>query len=387
MRKFLLSLVYNNESRSFLFQLIIVVFVLGFFYNFANNAITNIEERGINVGFGFLNSESGFAIAETLIEYDESSSIWRVFFVGILNTLYVSIVGIIFASLIGLTIGVARLSANWLIRKLSHAYIEIFRNIPILLQILFWYNIIITTFPPLRQSFSFYDSVFINARGFYLPKPLANDTFIWFLLAVVLLMFVWLFMKKYTQKKQKETGVISNTLPHSIVLLLVLPVLIYYLMDPLAFSLPALSGFNFEGGLSITPEFLALAFALSIYTATYIAEAIRSGIEAVNKGQREAALALNLTSKQTLKLIVMPQALRIAVPPIINQYLNLTKNSSLAVAIGYPDIVGVFAGTTLSKIGQALEIIAMTMLVYLTISLLISLALNAVNHKLKIIER
>lgn len=380
------SYLNNNEIRGFLFQVITVVFIIYFFYAAFDNMFDNIAARGISTGYGFLDDESGFNIAESLIEYSSSSTNLTVFYVGILNTLMVSVVGIILASMIGLIIGIARLSSNWLIAKLANGYIEFFRNIPILLQILFWYNILLINSPKsINDSVNFVDMVFINNRGFFFPRPIFDHDFLAVLIAFVIGFIARIFLKKHFDRKKDETGQTTNTLGYSLLLLIGLPLITFLsLGSPIDFSYPQIQGFNFAGGMSLSPEFVALALALSIYTATYIAEAIRSGIESVDKGQKEAALSLGLTQTQSLKMVILPQALRVAIPPIINQYLNLTKNSSLATAIAYPDLVGTFAGTVLNQVGQAIEIIIMTMLVYLTISLLISLILNIVNAKLSI---
>ncbi|CAC9498613.1 L-amino acid ABC transporter (Glu/Asp/His/...), permease protein 1 AapQ [uncultured Gammaproteobacteria bacterium] len=383
-----LSFLYNNQIRAFLFQVITLVAIVYFFYNAADNLLSNIESRGIHTGFDFLGVESGFDIAEHLIDYSSTSSNLRVFYVGLINTIVVSVVSIIFASIIGLVVGIARLSNNWLIAKLAGGYIELFRNIPILLQILFWYNLALVSFPSPKQSFELFDSVFVNLRGIYLPKPIATEGFVWVFVALVVGIVLRVLVKRHFNKAHDKSGVKTNTLAYSLLLLLVLPMMVYFALgSPMAFDYPTLKGFNFKGGMSLSPEFLSLAFALSVYTATYIAEAIRSGIESVSKGQKEAALAMGLTQRQSLKLVVLPQALKVAIPPIINQYLNLTKNSSLAAAIGYSEIVSVFAGTVLNQVGQALEVIFMTMMVYLTISLVVSLVLNIVNHKMSINER
>ena len=382
------SFFYNNEVRAYLFQLIALVAIIAFFYQAVDNMFVNIESRGIQTGFGFLEAESGFDIAEYLIDYSSTSSNLTVFYVGLINTIVVSIVGILFATLIGLIIGIARLSNNWLIAKLAGGYIELFRNIPILLQILFWYNIALISFPHPRKSFEFFDSIFVNLRGIYLPKPIAEDGFIWVFIAFIVGIILTIIMKRFFKIKHDITGIEVHTFWYSLSLILGLPILVYLLLgSPLYFDYPALKGFNFKGGMTLSPEFLSLAFALSVYTATYIAEAIRSGIESVSKGQKEAALAIGLTQIQSLKLVILPQALRVAIPPIINQYLNLTKNSSLAAAIGYAELVSTFAGTVLNQVGQAIEIMLMTMAVYLTISLFISLILNIVNHKMSIKER
>ncbi len=381
----LLSFLYKKEVRAFLFQLLTFVAIAYVFYQAIDNLIINIENRGIRTGFDFLSLESGFDIAEYLIDYSSSSSNLRVFYVGLLNTILVSFVGIAFASLIGLMVGIARLSNNWLIAKLAGGYIELFRNIPILLQILFWYNLALTSFPHPKRSFELFDSIFINLRGIYLPKPIAAEGFIWVLGALVVGVVLRILVKRHFNKRHDETGVETSTFVYSFLLLIGLPVAVYFMLGaPLHLDYPALKGFNFKGGISLSPEFLSLILALSIYTATYIAEAIRSGIESVSQGQKEAALAMGLTQKQSLKLVLLPQALRVSIPPIINQYLNLAKNSSLATAIGYPELTSVFTGTVLNQVGQALEIVFMTMMVYLTISLGISLILNIVNRRMRI---
>ena len=378
----LTSFFYNNETRAILFQVLALAIIFYFFYQTTSNLFDNIASRGIQTGFSFLDSEAGFDISEYLIDYSPASSNLTAFYVGIINTILVSIIGIIFATIIGLIIGVSRLSNNWIIKQLSHWYIEIFRNIPILLQILFWYNIFLNILPATRQSFSFFDIFFINLRGFYFPKPIMESGFSWLIIAFIVGFVARYFMKKYFKDRQDKTGIESHTAIYSILLLIGFPVVVYYLMGvPMNFDISELKGFNFNGGISLSVEFLSLVFALSIYTATYIAEAIRSGIESVDKGQKEAAKSLGLTPTQSLKLIILPQAMRVAIPPIINQYLNLAKNSSLATAIGYPDVVAVFTGTVLNNVGQAIEIVLMTMAVYLTISLFISFVLNMINKK------
>ncbi|SMM98839.1 Glutamate Aspartate transport system permease protein GltJ (TC 3.A.1.3.4) [uncultured Candidatus Thioglobus sp.] len=379
-----LLFLYNNKVRAFLFQLTVLLAIIYLTYGAIGNLFENIESRGIQTGFGFLEAESGFDIAEYLIDYSSSSTNLRVFYVGLINTIFVSLIGIFFATIIGLIIGIARLSNNWLIAKLAGGYIELFRNIPILLQILFWYNLALASFPSPKQSFELFGAVFVNLRGIYMPKPIATEGVIWVVVALIVGIVLKLLIKRYFNNKRDKTGIETNTLGYSLLLIVGLPVIVYLLLgSPVHFDYPALTGFNFKGGMSLSPEFLSLVFALSVYTATYIAEAIRSGIESVSTGQKEAALAMGLTQKQSLKLVILPQALKVAIPPIINQYLNLTKNSSLAAAIGYSELVSVFAGTVLNQVGQAIEIILMTMAVYLTISLVISLILNIVNRKLR----
>lgn len=383
-----LYFLYNNEVRAFLFQLITLAIIGYIFYAGIGNMFSNIEERGIKSGFDFLTDEAGFDVAEHLIEYSAESTNFRVFLVGIINTLVVSGAAIVFASILGLIIGVARLSNNYIVSKLASTYVEIFRNIPILLQILFWYNIILISLPAVRNSINFFDGIFINLRGIFLPKPIFDNSFLWVVIAIIIGILAYIFIKKYFNKKHDKTGIATKTWMYFVGFIFIFPSLIFLLLGlPISFEYPALKGFNFTGGTSISPEFIALAFALGIYTATYISEAIRSGIESVDKGQKEAAKALGLTPFQSLKMIILPQALSVAIPPIINQYLNLTKNSSLAAAIGYSELVSVFTGTVLNNVGQAIEIILMTMAVYLTISLLISLLLNIVNVKMQFKSR
>lgn len=378
----------NQKVRGILFQLLTVIGLVAFLWYIGANTVANIEQRGIKTGFEFLEGTAGFGIDESPIAYSESDTHGRVFLVGLSNTLIIGVVGIVLSTILGLIIGVLRLSNNWLVRKLAAAYIDIFRNIPILLQILFWYNVVLKSLPSPRQSLEFIGGIFINNRGLYIPQPELNITTISVILSFLLVFVIIFFVNRWAKKRQEETGQDFPVLLVALGLFVILPILAYVFSGAnFNFEYPALKGFNFSGGKAISPEFLALTFALTIYTATFIAEAVRSGIEAVSKGQKEAAASLALSNYQALKLVILPQAIRIAIPPTINQYLNLVKNSSLATAIGYPEIVTVFAGTSLNQVGQAIEIIAITMLVYLTISLVVSAILNWFNHKMKIKER
>ena len=386
------EILYNNEVRAFFFQVATLLLIFGLFYTIIGNLFDNIEARGIHTGYSFLKNRAGFDIlpflGNYLQDYTPESSNLTVFYVGLINTLVVAFIGIIITTFLGLFIGIARLSNNYLIAKLAGGYIELFRNIPVLLQIFFWYNIFINIFPHPKKSLSFFDVVFLNQRGLYLPKPILESGFLLVIIAFVVGIILTVFMKRYFNKKHDETGVHTRTLGYSTLLILGLPAVFFLLLgSPLHFDFAVLGKFNLNGGMQIVPEFIALTFALSVYTATYIAEAIRSGIEAVDKGQKEAAAAIGLTQTQSLKLIVLPQALRVAIPPTINQYLNLTKNSSLATAIGYPELMSAFGGTVLNQVGQAVEILGMAMLVYLVISLCISLLLNIVNKRMAIPER
>jgi len=383
------ELIYNNEVRALFIQVATVVIIFSLFYVMIQNLNENIEARGIVSGFTFLEGRSGFDILPFLgsyiVKFSPNSTNLEVFYVAIINTFVCAGVGIILSTILGLLIGIARLSSNYLISRLSNAYIELFRNIPILLQILFWYNIFLNALPHPKKSISFLDFIFINNRGFYLPNPIPQDGFLWVFIAFIIGVGSAIYLKRHFKRKQDETGKQTNTIGYSLALILIFPIVVFLLLgSPLQLDYAILGKFNLKGGLAIVPEFVALTLALSVYTATYIAEAIRSGIEAVDKGQKEAAAAIGLTPIQSLKLVVLPQALRVAIPPTINQYLNLTKNSSLAAAIGYPELMSAFGGTVLNQVGQAIEILTMVMLVYLVISLAISVLLNYVNKKMAI---
>lgn len=382
------SLIYNPTFRSVVFQIIAILALIFFFYTIVNNALTNLEARGIATGFGFLTQEAGFGIGLTLIEYNETYSYGRTFIVGLLNTALVSVLGIILATIIGFVMGIARLSSNWLVSRFAAVYIETFRNIPLLLQIFFWYFAVLQALPSARQSLSLGEAIFLNVRGLYFPAPVFEQGSSVVIAAFVIGIVATFFINIWANNKQKLTGQQTPMGRIALGLIVVLPTIIYFIMgSPISAEYPALKGFNFKGGISIIPELAALLLALSIYTASFIAEIVRSGINAVSHGQTEAAMSLGLPRSRTLKLVIIPQALRIIIPPLTSQYLNLTKNSSLAMAIGYPDLVSVFAGTTLNQTGQAIEIIAMTMGVYLTLSLITSGLMNIYNRKVALVER
>ena len=376
----------SPKNRALIFQVLsLFVVVLCIFY-FVNNMFDNVAKRGITTGFSFLGDTAGFGVSQSLIPYDDTSSTFLdVFIVGILNTILVGVIGIVLASIIGLLVGVGRLSSNYLVSKLSLIYIETFRNIPILLQILFWYNVVLAALPSPRQSIAYFDSIFINNRGLIVPDPIFESGSFSILVAFLLACISVVYLTKWATKRHDLTGEEFPVVKVSIGLIIGAPLLMFFLAgQPISADYPALKGFNFKGGLTIIPELLALIFALSIYTATYIAEAVRAGIEAVPPGQKEAAKSLGLKEYVILRKVILPQALRVIIPPVINQYLNLVKNSSLATAIGYPEIVTLFSGTTLNQVGQAIEIILMTMAVYLVFSIVISLLLNWVNAKMEI---
>ncbi len=378
----------NAQHRALLFQILLVAALGLIAWNIASNTMVNLEKRGISTGFKFLSQEAGFGIIQSLVPYDESYTFGRTFIVGLLNTLLVSVCGIIMATAIGFTVGIGRLSKNWLISRLAGMYIETFRNIPLLLQIFFWYFAVLRALPSPRQSLSLGESVFLNIRGLYIPRPMFESGFGLVLIALAVACIAAIVISVWAKRRQLNTGQQFNTPLVATLLMIVLPLATYFVAgSPISWEMPALKGFNFQGGISIIPEFSALLVALSIYTGAFIAEAVRSGILAVNKGQTEAASALGLHPGMVLKLVVIPQALRVIIPQLTSQYLNLVKNSSLATAIGYPDLVSVFAGTTLNQTGQAIEVVAMTMGVYLFISLAISMFMNWYNNKIMLVER
>lgn len=378
----------NAQYRSLFFQVVLVAMLAGFFWFIGTNTLANLDKRGISTGFGFLSLKAGFGILQSLIPYDESYTFGRTFLVGLLNTLLVSGLGIIFATIIGFTVGVARLSNNWLIAKLAGVYVEMFRNIPLLLQIFFWYFAVLRSLPSPRQSWTAGEIAFLNIRGMYLPQPLLGEGFSFVIWTFVLAVVATVFIRRWAKKRQDDTGQQFKMFRVAFALIVGLPLLVFFALGaPLTWDVPKLQGFNFIGGMTIIPELTALLVALSVYTATFIAEAVRSGILAVSNGQTEAASALGLHKSKVLKLVVIPQAMRVIIPQLTSQYLNLVKNSSLATAIGYPDLVAVFAGTTLNQTGQAIEIIAMTMSVYLFISLTISGFMNWYNKKIMLVER
>lgn len=347
------------------------------------NVQSNLERQNINSGFGFLSERAGFGINQTLIEYSEDSNFGRVLMVGLFNTLLVSVLGIGFATFLGFVLGVARLSRNWLINKTAMVYVEIFRNVPLLLQIMFWYFGVLRNLPTPRQAVSIGETMFLSNRGIVLPAIEAGAAAWWYCAALAISVSAYFWLRRRARVARLNDGLVLPVWRP----LAMLAVVVFggaALMAGMPFSLdvPALKGFNFRGGITIVPEFVALLLALSLYTAAFIAEIVRAGIQSVSKGQREAAAALGLPDNTALRMVVIPQALRVIIPPLTSQYLNLTKNSSLAVAIAYPDIVSVFAGTALTQVGQAVEIIFITMMIYLSLSLLTSFAMNRYNARI-----
>lgn len=354
-------------------QILFVAAVVWIGYEIVENARANLQAQRIASGFGFLSNTASFAVSQALIPFTESDTYARVFVVGLLNTLVVSIVGIVIATIIGVAVALGRLSPNWLLARISGGYVEVIRNLPLLFQILFWYLAVLATLPNPRQSVSILGSVFLSNRGLVVPNPVPQASFGVFAIAIAVGIVASLLMRAYARHRLFAAGEKLTIWPYVVAMLIGLPALATLVFGaPVTFDMPQLKGFNFAGGARVLPEFAALTIALSTYTAAFIAEIVRAGIQSVPKGQMEAGASLGLTRGQTLRQIIIPQAMRVILPPLTNQYLNLTKNSSLAVAIGYPDLFSVFAGTALSQTGQAVEIIALTMGVYLLISLVTS---------------
>jgi len=367
----------------FVLQILFVAALVWIGYEIVANARANLQAQRITSGFGFLNNTAGFDVSQSLIPYSGSDTYTRVFLVGLLNTLLVSIIGIFFATVIGFLVALGRLSPNWLLSRISGGYVELIRNLPLLFQILFWYLAVLSALPNPRQSISLFGSFFLSNRGFVIPKPIANAGLEPFALAILVAIVASLLLRRYARRQLFESGRLVTIWPYVVGLLIGLPLVTALVFGaPVTFEVPELKGFNFSGGSRIIPEFVALTLALSTYTAAFIAEIVRAGIQSVHKGQMEAGSSLGLQRGSVLRLIVVPQAMRVILPPLTNQYLNLTKNSSLAVAIGYPDLFSVFAGTTLSQTGQAIEIIAITMGVYLLISLVTSAIMSFYGWRL-----
>lgn len=378
----------NPEVRGWIFQVLLFSVLALCVYVAFDNARDNILKQKIATGFGFWFNTAGFDIGQHLIPYQTTSTYGQAFWVGLVNTLLVAVVGIFFATILGFILGVARLSKNWLVQKLATIYVELIRNTPLLLQLLFWYNAVLKALPEVKESVAIPGGAFLNTRGLFVPEPVAGPYFSWVMYALVAGLVGYFAYGRWARRKQEKTGQQSPVLLVGLGLIIVVPLLIFFLAGkPLSFNYPDLGRFNIRGGVQIFPEFVALVVGLVIYTAAFIAEVVRAGILAVSKGQTEAAYALGLRPGPTLDLVVIPQAMRVIIPPLTSSYLNLTKNSSLAVAVGYPELVQVFMGTVLNQTGQAVEVIAITMAVYLTLSLLTSMVMNWYNARVALVER
>lgn len=382
------SPLYDPKVRSAVFQAVLLALIVFLVYGAITNMVTNLQQRNISQGFDFWNNAAGFDINQTLIPYSAMSTYGQAFWVGLLNTLLVAVIGCVLATLLGFTMGVLRLSSNVIVAKLAMIYVEIVRNLPLLLQLLFWYNAVLKPLPNPRNSLHLPGGAVINNRGLILPRPEYGEGAGLIGIALIAAIVIAIGYRFWAKARQKQTGQQAPILAVSLALIIGLPLLAYFVTGrPVAFTYPELKGFNYQGGVQVFPEFVALLLGLVFYTGAFIAEIVRAGIMAVSKGQTEAAYAVGLQPSQTLKLVVIPQAMRVIIPPLTSQYLNLTKNSSLAVFIGYPDLVQIFTGTVLNQTGQAVEVVAITMLVYLTISLATASFMNWYNARKALVER
>ena len=383
------KLLNDPKFRSYAFQMILLALLVWVVWGMVSNTSANLEKQGIASGFAFLNKEAGFGVNfSPFLEYSETSNLLRLFFVGLQNTLVLAFAGIIFTTILGFTIGVARLSNNWVINRMAYCYVEVMRNIPLLLQIFIWYKGVGAFLPGKRTPADLGFLGQLNAAGLYAPKPVFAEGAGMVGFALLAALVITWFINRWAKKRQMQTGERFPVFWTALGLIFALPILAYFIMgQPISAEYPVAGNFGPRGGMQIIPEFIALLIALTTYTAAFIAEIVRAGILAVSKGQSEASYALGLRPGQTLRLNIIPQAMRVIIPPLTSQYLNLTKNSSLAVAIAYPDLTATFAGTALNIVGQAVEMLLMTMLTYLVISLLTSLFMNWYNSKMSLVER
>ncbi len=379
---------YDKETRSIIVQFIALALILLFFVYIINNAIENMATLGKDINFSFLFQPASYDINQYLIPYDSTSSHFTALLVGLINTLLVAVTGIILATVLGFLLGVMRLSNNWLTQKVSYCYIEYVRNVPVLVHILIVYGFIIFSLPKPKQSLSLGDTFFLNNRGMQSPSAEFLPLF-WAVVGVCVAGVVFaIWYRRKAKRLQDETGKVSPVFWVSLGAIIGAPTIAYFLLgSPIVWEVPVYKGFNFKGGMVIRPEFIALWLALSLYTAAFIGEIVRAGIVAVNYGQTEAASALGLQPSRTLQLIVIPQALRVIIPPLNSQYLNLTKNSSLAIAIGYMDIVGTIGGISLNQTGREMECMLIVMLIYFILSMIISSIMNWFNNRIKLVER
>ena len=380
------SIWFDRRGRGYLLQLLVLLCVTVFFAVITSNTIANLQKAGLTSGFGFLGDQAFFDINQRLIDYTSQSSFGRALIVGLLNTVLVSSLGIITATLIGFVAGILRLSNNWLVSRLITAYVEITRNVPLLLQIILWWAIL-TSLPKVRDSVSIFGAFFLNNRGLRAPSPNFESLFLWVCISLLLCLIVTVAIAIWSRRRQKITGKAFPVTLAGLFLLIIVPLFVFYsLGQPINWDIPERTRFNFRGGFNVTPELLALWVALATYTGAFISEIVRAGILSVSTGQSEAALSLGLRKNQTMRLIIIPQALRVIIPPLTSQYLNLTKNSSLAIAIGYQDLVSI-GGTILNQSGHALEVVAIWMMVYLSLSLATSAFMNWYNKRISLVER
>ena len=379
-------LMTDERSRGIILQLFVLIAVLVFVAFITSNTIANLQRVGLASGFGFLTDTAFFDINQRLIDYTSQSTFGRALVVGLLNIVLVSALGIITATILGFIGGVLRLSDNWIVSRLVTSWVEFTRNVPLLLQIIFWWAIL-TSLPKVRDSLSIGGMAFLNNRGLRTPAPIFEVGMEWVIAAFVFAVVLAVGIVRWARKRQEETGKIFPAWRVALVLVVGIPLIVYFVAgQPLNWDVPERTRFNFRGGFNITPELIALWFALSTYTGAFISEIVRAGIQSVSRGQSEAASALGLSKNQTMRLVIIPQALRVIIPPLTSQHLNLTKNSSLAIAIGYQDLVSI-GGTILNQSGQALEVVGIWMAVYLSLSLATSAFMNWYNKRIALVER
>ena len=376
---FFRKIIFDEKSRSLLIQTLTIGIFAFIIYILVQQTAYNLDKRGISSGFDFLNMSAGYDISIHLISFTSEDTHLRAYFVGLLNTLLIAICGCFLATILGFLVGIIRLSSNWLFKNIAYVYVEFTRNVPVLLQIILYYSILLHL-PQIKQAIVLLDNFYLTNRGFFMPSPVLKEGFGIVIASLIFAIIASYFLKKYLKKRQETTGRQYPIFLMNSTLIIFIPIFFYYITGmPIEFDNPVLKGFNFKGGMVVRPEFLGMLFGLSVYTAAFISETVRSGIISVSKGQREASKALGLKNNLVMRLVIIPQALRVIIPPLTSQYLNLTKNSSLGIAIGYADLVHGFGGISLNQTGRAIEIMMIVMLTYLSISLIISIFMNIYN--------
>ena len=376
---FIRKIIFDEKSRSLLIQTLTIGIFAFIIYILVQQTAYNLDKRGISSGFDFLNMSAGYDISIRLISFTSEDTHLRAYFVGLLNTLLIAICGCFLATILGFLVGIIRLSSNWLFKNIAYVYVEFTRNVPVLLQIILYYSILLHL-PQIKQAIVLLDNFYLTNRGFFMPSPVPKEGFGIVIASLIFAIIASYFLKKYLKKRQETTGRQYPIFLMNSTLIIFIPIFFYYITGmPIEFDNPVLKGFNFKGGMVVRPEFLGMLFGLSVYTAAFISETVRSGIISVSKGQREASKALGLKNNLVMRLVIIPQALRVIIPPLTSQYLNLTKNSSLGIAIGYADLVHGFGGISLNQTGRAIEIMMIVMLTYLSISLIISIFMNIYN--------
>lgn len=380
---FIRKIIFDEKSRSLLIQTLTIGIFAFIIYILVQQTAYNLDKRGISSGFDFLNMSAGYDISIRLISFTSEDTHLRAYFVGLLNTLLIAICGCFLATILGFLVGIIRLSSNWLFKNIAYVYVEFTRNVPVLLQIILYYSILLHL-PQIKQAIVLLDNFYLTNRGFFMPSPVPKEGFGIVIASLIFAIIASYFLKKYLKKRQETTGRQYPIFLMNSTLIIFIPVFFYYITGmPIEFDNPVLKGFNFKGGMVVRPEFLGMLFGLSVYTAAFISETVRSGIISVSKGQREASKALGLKNNLVMRLVIIPQALRVIIPPLTSQYLNLTKNSSLGIAIGYADLVHGFGGISLNQTGRAIEIMMIVMLTYLSISLIISIFMNIYNKSVQ----